>query len=100
MTMTNGIKLTIYAHAKDKTYVDNRTINAWRDLNIFHVKVNPNHMSNQIYQEILEAVNTHAGLNKLADPVVLVGEEFEVEIYYVDEEKKPEPEHPTLELTW
>jgi hypothetical protein len=31
---------------------------------------------------------------------VLVGEEFEVEIYYVDEEKKPEPEHPTLELTW
>ena len=93
MTTTDGIKLSIQAHGKDKTYIHNVEIDNWEQLNIFHIKVNPNTMSQQMYHEMLDALNQHAMANKLKEPVILVGDEFEIAAYRI----APEPPKAAFE---
>lgn len=96
MKMMTGIRLQIQAREAARTYVHNVEIDNWEELSIFHVKPKGQNISSgDLFYDINDKLRQQAEMNGTKEPVVLIGDEFDIAIYKVTE---PSQENNQLQL--
>ena len=93
-TLEPGTKLCLITKDKEVSYVDNMVLTRWEDLTIIHVK--GVRQGNQDLEATLFEYIKNLGIEP--PPLVILGDEIDIEIYGVRPEKKAEVSSAQLQL--
>lgn len=91
------LELELYQKYPDKTFIQKVQVSRWEDFKLMHIKPDSS-LSNDEMNSFLSEIQESIVKKMEGTPVVLLGNEFDVDLYLLRPKKKVDPNQLELAL--